>query len=166
MDSKLSKFEKLRIAARYWLLGMAQSDPAYFKVVEAMEYGLEHHTGTRNGGEPEFIHQLGIFHQVRTLHKHIRNPSIVYTLIFLHDAIEDPRTDKDTNEKHYVSLEDVEKRWGAPVVQPAPSLRYARSGTVFTELESLPFDNQHVQVQAGSAISACRCIAGERRWCR
>jgi hypothetical protein len=43
---------------------------------------------------------------------------------------------------------DVEKRWGAPVVQPVPSLRYARSGTIFTELKPLPFDKQHVQVQA------------------
>ncbi|MFL5343989.1 MAG: hypothetical protein ACJ8AT_04315 [Hyalangium sp.] len=43
---------------------------------------------------------------------------------------------------------DVEQRWGAPVVQPSPSLRYARSGTVFTGLKPLAFDKQHVQVQA------------------
>src|SRR5688572_30392615 len=42
----------------------------------------------------------------------------------------------------------VEERWGAPVVQPAPSLRYVQSGTIFTELKPLPFDRQHVQVQA------------------
>lgn len=44
--------------------------------------------------------------------------------------------------------EDVEDRWGAPVVQPAPSLRYVQSGTVFTELRPLPFDKQHIQVDA------------------
>ena len=43
---------------------------------------------------------------------------------------------------------DVEERWGAPVVQPAPSLRYVQSGTIFTELKPLPFDKQHVQVQS------------------
>ncbi|WP_239469749.1 hypothetical protein [Archangium violaceum] len=43
---------------------------------------------------------------------------------------------------------DVEERWGAPVTQPAPSLRYVQSGTIFTELKPLPFDKQHVQVQA------------------
>ncbi|HZH14110.1 MAG TPA: hypothetical protein VE057_07090 [Archangium sp.] len=43
---------------------------------------------------------------------------------------------------------DVEDRWGAPVVQPAPSLRYVQSGTIFTELKPLPFDKQHVQVQS------------------
>jgi len=44
--------------------------------------------------------------------------------------------------------QDVEERWGAPVVQPAPSLRYVQSGTIFTELKPLPFAKQHVQVQA------------------
>ncbi|ATB48454.1 hypothetical protein [Corallococcus macrosporus] len=42
----------------------------------------------------------------------------------------------------------VEDRWGAPVTQPAPSLRYVHSGTIFTELKPLPFDRQHVEVQA------------------
>ncbi|MBM7116246.1 hypothetical protein [Archangium primigenium] len=43
---------------------------------------------------------------------------------------------------------DVRERWGAPVVQPAPSLRYVQSGTLFTELKPLPFEQQHVQVRA------------------
>jgi hypothetical protein len=43
----------------------------------------------------------------------------------------------------------VEDRWGAPVTQPAPSLRYVHSGTIFTELKPLPFDRQHVRVKAG-----------------
>jgi hypothetical protein len=43
---------------------------------------------------------------------------------------------------------DVEERWGAPVVQPAPSLRYVQSGTVFTTLKPLAFAQQHIQVQA------------------
>lgn len=42
----------------------------------------------------------------------------------------------------------VEDRWGAPVTQPAPSLRYVHSGTIFTELKPLAFDRQHVQVKA------------------
>jgi regulator of PEP synthase PpsR (kinase-PPPase family) len=70
--NNLNNFDKLKIAARYWLLGMAETNSGYFKALEAMEYGLAHHDGIRNGGEHEFIHQLGIFHQVRTLHRHIR----------------------------------------------------------------------------------------------
>ena len=58
MDTKLNRFEKLLISTRYWLLGMAEHDPEYFKALEAMEYGLEHHNGKRNGGDHEFIHQL------------------------------------------------------------------------------------------------------------
>lgn len=101
----MTKFQKLLISARYWLLGMAENSPVYFKVLEAMEFALERHDGVRNGGDPEFIHQLGIFHHLRTLHKYIRNPVIVYTLVFLHDTVEDKG----------VTLEEVEERWGPAI---------------------------------------------------
>ncbi len=42
----------------------------------------------------------------------------------------------------------VEERGGATEVQPAQSLRAVQSGTLFTELKPLPFDQQDVQVQA------------------
>jgi hypothetical protein len=42
----------------------------------------------------------------------------------------------------------VEERWGAPVDQPAPSVRAVPSGTVFTSLEPLPLARQHVVVDA------------------
>ncbi|MCP4002877.1 MAG: hypothetical protein GY725_01650 [bacterium] len=44
--------------------------------------------------------------------------------------------------------QDVLDRWGAPVVQPAPSVRYVESGSVFNSLESLPLDRQHVKLDA------------------
>lgn len=81
-STELNNFQKMLIAARYWLLGMAQHDGEYFNVLEALVFGLEHHDGKRNGGEPEFIHQLEIFHHVRTLHRHLKNPKLVYKLIF------------------------------------------------------------------------------------
>lgn len=109
------KFKKLLIAARYWLLGMAEHDARYFRVLEAMEAGCEHHNGIRNGGDPEFIHQLGIFHHVRTLHKHLSNPVNVYTLIFLHDYVEDPSVDPTTKAKIYVPLSHVEQLWGEEI---------------------------------------------------
>jgi len=109
--SNLSKYEKLLIAARYWLLGKAEDDAAYYKVLEALEYGKDHHNGHRNGGDPEFIHQLQIFHRLRTHHRYLRNPAIVYILAFLHDAVEDPN--KETG--RMVSLQEVEAKWG-PVV--------------------------------------------------
>lgn len=106
MDT-LTKFDKLLISARYWLLGMAETDNRYFKVLDALEYGRERHTGKRNGGDPEFIHQLGIFHHLRTLHKHLRNPATVYTLVFLHDVVEDKN----------VPLLDIERQWGKDVAR-------------------------------------------------
>lgn len=42
----------------------------------------------------------------------------------------------------------VEERWGAPVDQPAPSVRAVPSGTVFTSLEAMPLARQHVTVDA------------------
>lgn len=108
MDKDLSKFDKLLISARYWLLGMAEHDPEYFKVIEALELGLEHHDGYRNGGDPEFIHQLGIFHYLRTLHKHIKNPKTVYKLVFLHDALEDP----NQKTKAFITPEDIREQFG------------------------------------------------------
>lgn len=43
---------------------------------------------------------------------------------------------------------DVMERWGAPIEQPAPSVRYVQSGTVFANLRALPLDRQRVTVEA------------------
>jgi (p)ppGpp synthase/HD superfamily hydrolase len=109
----LTKFDKLLISARYWLLGMAEHDAAYFKVIEALELGLSHHDGYRNGGDPEFIHQLQIFHYLRTMHKHIRNPVTVYKLVFLHDALEDPnQKSKKEGNPRFISPYDIQGSFG------------------------------------------------------
>lgn len=107
----ISRFEKLVISARYWLLGLAESNPEYFKVITAMEMCLAHHDGVRNGGEPEAMHMLGIFHHVRTLHKHIKNPVTVYILIFCHDMIEDP----NQKTKAFITLDEIEREFGAVI---------------------------------------------------
>ncbi|MCH9651159.1 MAG: hypothetical protein K0U98_23245 [Deltaproteobacteria bacterium] len=44
--------------------------------------------------------------------------------------------------------EEVADRWGAPIEQPAPSVRFVESGTVFNGLESLPLAGQKVYVEA------------------
>jgi hypothetical protein len=74
MNTHHTPYDKLRISARYWLLGMAEHDKEYFKAYEALEYMLHHHTGLRNGGDPESIHQLRIFHSLRTQHAHLTRP--------------------------------------------------------------------------------------------
>ena len=91
------------LAARFWLLGMAENDAEYYIVLKVMELARKHHDGERNGGEPEFIHQLQIFHSLRTVHKHLRNPAIVYCLVFGHDMLEDP----NQTTKKFVSPDEL-----------------------------------------------------------
>jgi hypothetical protein len=43
---------------------------------------------------------------------------------------------------------DVMDRWGAPIIQPAPSVRYVESGSVFNTLHALPLDRQHIALGA------------------
>lgn len=105
---KLTHFEKQLIGARYWLLGMAEHDPEYFKCIAALEKCVRHHDGIRNGGEPEWSHMVGIFHSVRTKHKHIKNPVLVYCLVFLHDMVEDP----NQKTKAFVSIDEIHDEFG------------------------------------------------------
>lgn len=44
--------------------------------------------------------------------------------------------------------QDVMERWGAPISQPAPSVRFVPSGAVFNTLTPLPLAKQHVEVDA------------------
>jgi hypothetical protein len=44
--------------------------------------------------------------------------------------------------------QDVMDRWGAPIQQPAPSVRYVSSGSLFQTLGKLPLDAQQVAVEA------------------
>lgn len=56
-----------------------------------------------------------------------------------------------TDRYHFASSDlhqDVVERWGAPIVQPVPSVRYVESGTVFNDLEALPLARQEVAVDA------------------
>lgn len=43
---------------------------------------------------------------------------------------------------------DVMERWGAPIEQPVPSVRYVESGTVFNTLKAMPFEAQTLSVDA------------------
>jgi hypothetical protein len=43
---------------------------------------------------------------------------------------------------------DVADRWGAPIAQPMPSVRFVPSGAVFTTLSPLPLTSQKIRVDA------------------
>jgi len=44
--------------------------------------------------------------------------------------------------------DDVMERWGTPITQPVPSVRFVEHGAVFHELESMPLSRQAVTVDA------------------
>lgn len=85
----MEKFMKLKLVSRYWLHGIAQTEPKYYAVIRAAEVGAKFHSGTRKNGLPEFIHQLEIFSHLRTLHNHLQFPILTYQAAFLHDIMED-----------------------------------------------------------------------------
>jgi (p)ppGpp synthase/HD superfamily hydrolase len=85
----VDEFNKLKIASRYWLHGIAQEKPEYYAVLRAFEIAEAVHDGTRKGGQPEFIHQLQIFSHLRTQHAHLLFPVETYAAAFLHDTLED-----------------------------------------------------------------------------
>ena len=103
--SENQSFVRKVIAARQWILG--KSDPIYKQVVKVMEFAMAHHNGKRNGGQPEFIHQIEIFHHLRSLHVYFgEHAPLIYTLAFLHDTIEDGQKQSDGSKK-YVSFDDI-----------------------------------------------------------
>lgn len=68
---------------------------------------------------------------------------VVVTCLIMMTRIAD-RYHFAANELH----RDVVERWGAPISQPVPSVRYVESGSVFNRLESLPLASQQVKVDA------------------
>lgn len=101
--NKLEKFDKLNVSLRYWLLGMAQSNPDYYKCVDALEFAASFHTGLRKDGvTKEFEHQLTITHYIRTLTTQLIYPSETICVALLHDVCED----------YDVSFDEIEKLFG------------------------------------------------------
>ena len=76
-------YDKLRTAMRYWLLGRD-----WHLALKAMELGLQHHTGERKNGSPEFSHQIFQAQFARTL-PGMMYPEETLAVIFLHDIYED-----------------------------------------------------------------------------
>lgn len=81
----MQRYEKLKLAARYYLQGAQM-----FEALDALEYGYEVHDGFRKDGvTPEYMHQIQIFHYLRTMEPSLLYPEATYVAAFLHDAPED-----------------------------------------------------------------------------
>lgn len=99
MSNYQESFERRAIAARYWLLAMigtSQNAAEYNAALSIMEMSMAHHNGKRNGGAPEFVHQVSIFHHIRTFHHLLGTDApLYYILAFTHDIIEDGQKQDD-----------------------------------------------------------------------
>lgn len=84
-----TEFKKLKQSFRYWVLGKAENEPEYYKVLKALEIAEKYHTGKRKGGQPELSHQIAICSYLRTIHKYFIDPVAVFVVALLHDTPED-----------------------------------------------------------------------------
>lgn len=101
MTNSETKFMKLSIALRYYLQGAK-----YFNALKAYNFAEKFHNGTRKDGfTKEIQHQIEIAHYARTLPVLPKNAEDIYTIIFLHDIMED----KD------ISSEELEAKFGENV---------------------------------------------------
>lgn len=103
-----SRYQKLFISMRYWLIGMSQHDKNYLIALNALEYAKNIHIGFRKDGiTPEFQHQLEIAHYLRTLAPGLLFPAQTLAAAFLHDVPED----------YEISFEEIEKKFGYQVMK-------------------------------------------------
>lgn len=82
-------YKKLKQSFKYWILGKAESNPEYYRVIKALNFGELYHKGNRKDGKPEYSHQIAICSYLRTLHKYFKNPVSVFIVALLHDTAED-----------------------------------------------------------------------------
>jgi (p)ppGpp synthase/HD superfamily hydrolase len=115
----MDKNQKAQITLRYWLLGLAQADPQYYKCIEAMEWAHEFHSGLRKDGiTPEFVHQLTIAHYIRTIKDTLMYPAETLTTVFLHDVPED----------YDVGINEIQSRFGELVANATWKLTKVHRG--------------------------------------
>lgn len=100
--NNISTFDKLKISARYYLIGLAAADHKYNKCIDALELMLDiTKNSVRNDGAPEAIHPLSIFQHARTYHHALKDPVSVYIIAFIHDLGEDFALPVHTVEKDF-----------------------------------------------------------------
>lgn len=120
----MEKYSKLQISLRYYLLGIAQADPQYYKCIDAMEWASKFHKGVRKDGvTPEFEHQLTIAHYIRTLGGSLMYPAETLTTAFIHDIPED----------YDVGINEIQERYGELVANATWKLTKFHRGVKKTD---------------------------------
>jgi (p)ppGpp synthase/HD superfamily hydrolase len=117
----MTRYDKLRIALRYWLLGRSVCDAGFLVSLQALDFAEELTSGTRKDGVTRaFQHQLEIAHYLRaTAHGHPRLAELLACAL-LHDVAED----------YDVGFEEIERRFGASIAHSVMLLTKKHRGKV------------------------------------
>lgn len=122
----MDKFEKLRVALRYYLQGAADVDPAFRLPLRALEFAMHHHVGVRKDGfTPEFMHQLETTLYLRTLRASLLHPAETLAAMLLHDTAED----------YDVSFETIGREFGGRVAHAVNRLTKVHQGIRKTDAQ-------------------------------
>lgn len=85
-----ARYIKLKASLRGWALGMAEHEPDFLGIVDALEFSELMTPGFRKCGiKPAHLHPLEVALYVRTIHKSLRYPSETIMAALLHDVPED-----------------------------------------------------------------------------
>jgi (p)ppGpp synthase/HD superfamily hydrolase len=124
-----SDYAKQVATMRSWL-----QDKGYHLALQAMEFAMQWHTGTRKDGvSPEFSHQMFIALYVLSISPLLRYPEETLAAVFLHDVCED----------YPVTYKDIERLFGKRVRRAVKLLTKKKDGVKIEDAiyyERLAFD--------------------------
>lgn len=161
----MDRFDKLRIALRYWLLGRASCDEGFLVPLQALDFAEELTAGTRKDGvTPAFQHQLEIALYLRTIaHQHPRLADLMACAL-LHDVPED----------YDVGFEEIEQRFGEVVATSVKLLTKKHRGKTITPqayFAGIAQDNLASLVKGADRINNLQSMLGvftvekQQRYC-
>ena len=102
----MEKFNKLRIAMRYRLLGAAQAAPEFKVALAAFDFAETNTVGFRKDNKtPNFMHPMEVIAYLMTVQPSLRHPGESMAAAALHDIVEDTR----------ISLDEIQERFGSRV---------------------------------------------------
>lgn len=111
----MTNFNLKKETAIIWLAYRISRNNQFEKVAQALIMALKHHNGFRLGGAPAAMHQLEMFHHLRTFDTVFGSEAeVFYTLAFLHDILEDGTINQQGKEQTTTFLNplDIENVFG------------------------------------------------------
>lgn len=104
MSRSKRRFDSLEADFIGWVESRSRHDARYSEVLDVYQWAKRHHTGTRDNGEPEFIHPLRVALKVTKLIDdlekkpggHLPDALDMLKAAVCHDMLEDKERDMDT----------------------------------------------------------------------